>query len=337
MAIKIAINGFGRIGRAAFKVAWANKDVEVVAVNDLTDNKSLAYLLKYDTVYGRYQKPVEFSEQYLIVDGKKFKALSEPDPAKLPWKDMDIDVILECTGVFTTPVDLNKHIEAGARHVILSTPVKGEGVNTYILGVNQDRLQAGEEKIVANASCTTNCIAPVAEIMQREFGVKKATITTIHSYTASQTLVDGPHKKDPRRGRSAAENIVPTSTGAAAATTKTIPELEGLFDGVALRVPTPIVSISDMVFVVGKKTSKDEVNDAFKREASSPRYKGILGVTQEPVVSSDFIGDPRSSIVDLSLTQVVDEDLVKLFSWYDNEWGYSNRLVEQAIDLGKSA
>lgn len=324
---RVAINGFGRIGRAAFKIMLDSKKYDVVAINDLAPADSLAYLLKYDTVYGSYDKKVLAKGHNIYVNGKQYHITAQPDPKKLPWKKLKIDVVLECTGRFVKDGAASAHIKAGAKKVIISAPAKGGGgVDTFLLGVNQGTYK--NQKVISNASCTTNCIAPVAQIMVSTFGVDKAMMTTVHSYTADQALVDGPHKKDPRRGRSAAQNIVPTSTGAAVATSKVIPELQGLFDGMAIRVPTPVVSLSDFTFVLKKDVTVKQVNNALMKASKTKQYKDILGVTDEAVVSSDFIGDPRSSIVDLSLTKVVGGNMVKVVAWYDNEWGYSTRLVE---------
>jgi len=325
--IRVAINGFGRIGRAAFKIMADSKKYEVVAINDLAPAESLAYLLKYDTVYGRYNKKVLAKGNDIYVAGKKYQITAIPLPAKLPWKKMKIDVVLECTGRFVKDGAARDHIKAGAKRVIISAPAKGGGnVDTFLLGVNQEDYK--KQDVISNASCTTNCIAPVAQVLVAKFGVDKAMMTTIHSYTADQALVDGPHKKDMRRGRSAAENIIPTSTGAAIATAQVVPELQGLFDGMAVRVPTPVGSLSDFTFLLKKDVTVKQVNNALIAASKSKRYKDILGVTDEPVVSSDFIGDARSSIVDLSLTKVVGGNMVKIVAWYDNEWGYSTRLVE---------
>lgn len=327
--VRVAINGFGRIGRAAFKIALANPKVKIVAINDLVEPGVLAHLLQYDSVYGEYKHKVASDSKNIIVDGQKFPVLAEREPAKLPWKKMEIDVVLECTGRFTKKPDAALHLKAGARKVILSAPAKGGGVPTYILGVNTDNKKIAET-VISNASCTTNCIAPVAQVLMSSFGVEKAMMTTIHSYTADQNLVDGPHK-DLRRARAAAHNIVPTTTGAAIATTETIPQLKSKFDGLSIRVPTICVSLSDFTFVLKRKNvTKAQVNAAIRNAAGTKRYKGILQVTAKPLVSSDFIGNPASSIVDLSLTQVVGGNLVKVIAWYDNEWGYSNRLVEMA-------
>ena len=333
--LKVAVNGFGRIGRSAFKVALDNhkNEVDVVALNDLTDSNTLAHLLKYDTAYGVYDKDVSASGNNILVDGKKYPVYSEKDPSLLPWRELGVDVVIESTGFFTSKEGSMGHIKAGAKRVVISAPVKGSEVGTYLIGVNADK-DDGSEQIINNASCTTNCIAPVAAVMHAKFGVQKAMMTTVHSYTADQNLQDGPHK-DLRRARAAAENIVPTTTGAAIATTEAIPELKGLFDGASIRVPTPVGSISDFTFLLKKKVTVDEVNKAFKEAVEKPNYKGILVATEEPIVSSDIVGRTESSIVDLSLTQVVDGDLVKVFAWYDNEMGYSHRLVEQVIRAGK--
>ena len=331
MPIKIAINGFGRIGRAAFKVAISKKKYQVVAINDLISPDVAAYLLQYDTVYGRYPHTVKSDKKNLIVDGMKYLITNIKEPAKLPWKKLKVDVALECTGRFINPTDLALHLKAGAKKAILSAPAKGEETATYILGVNvKGKLK---QDVVSNASCTTNCVSPVAEVIVSAFGVKKAMMTTVHANTAEQSLVDGPPPAlhhDLRRGRAAGHNIVPTSTGAAKAAALVVPELKGLFDGMALRVPISCGSISDFTFLLKKKVTVQQVNTALKRAALSTRYKGILETTTEPLVSSDIVGNPASAIVDLSLTQVVDGDLVKVVAWYDNEWGYANRLVELA-------
>jgi glyceraldehyde 3-phosphate dehydrogenase len=331
---RLAINGFGRIGRAAFKIAFERDDVEVVAFNDLTDNDTLAHLLKYDTAYGRYAHSVSSDGDSITVDGQKIAILEEPDPAKLPWEDMKIDVVIESTGRFVKAEDARKHVEAGAKKVVVSAPAKGEGVTTIVLGVNDGDLEDGGD-IYSNASCTTNCITPPATVIERAFGIEKAMMTTIHSYTSDQNIQDGPHK-DLRRARAAAQNIIPTSTGAAVAAADALPSLKGIFDGMALRVPTVNGSLSDFTFLLKKNVTVDEVNEAFKQAATEPYFKGILEVTEDPIVSSDIIGNSHSSIVDLSLTQVVGGNMVKIIAWYDNEWGYSNRLVELVADIGKS-
>lgn len=329
-AKRIAINGFGRIGRSAFKIALERKGVEVVAINDLTDAVTLAHLLRYDTAYGKYRREVSSEEGAIMVDGKRYPVLSEPVPERLPWKDYTVDTVLECTGRFVKGDDASKHLAAGAKKVVLSAPAKGGDVPTFLIGVN-DRSYAGEP-VVSNASCTTNCIAPIAKIIAEKFGVEKAMMTTIHSYTADQRIQDGPHR-DFRRARAAAENIVPTTTGAAIAVTKIMPEIEGRFDGLAIRVPTLVGSLTDFTFLVGKRTTAEEVNEVLEEASRDPEYSRALAVTREPLVSSDFVGNPYSSIADLSLTKVVDGDLVKVMAWYDNEWGYSNRLVEMAEQI----
>jgi glyceraldehyde 3-phosphate dehydrogenase len=331
---RIAINGFGRIGRNTFKAGFDKPGFDVVAVNDLTDAKTLAHLLKHDSTYRTWDKKVSSDEKNLIVNGKKIPVIAEKDPKALPWGKMKVDVVLECTGRFTSEESAMQHVTAGAKRVIISAPAKGGNVPTHVIGVNEKG--AGKTaKIINNASCTTNCIAPVAAIMHSVFGVKKAMMTTIHSYTADQVLQDGPHK-DLRRARSAPQNMIPTTTGAAIATTEVIPELKGLFDGISIRVPTPCVSLSDFTFLLKRKTTKEEVNDVLKKASKQPTYKGIMEVTEEELVSSDFIGNPASSIVDLPFTQVVDGDMVKILAWYDNEWGYSHRLAEIAILVGSS-
>jgi glyceraldehyde 3-phosphate dehydrogenase len=325
--MNIAINGFGRIGRAVFKALLEKKsNVKVVAINDLTDTKTLAHLLKFDSCYGIYPKKVSASSNSITVDGQKFSVTAEKEVTKLPWKDLNIDIVIESTGRFTSKDGAAMHLAAGARKVIVSAPAKGDDVKTIVLGVNDKNLKASD-KVISMASCTTNCLAPVTEVIRKTFGIQKAIMTTIHSYTADQVLVDGPHK-DLRRARAAALNMVPTTTGAAIAVTMTIPELEGKFDGVSIRVPTPVVSISDVVFILKKKTDEKSVNDAFIAASKLPQLKGILTVSNDPLVSSDLIGNPASTIVDLSLTKVVDGDLLKVFAWYDNEWGYSSRLAD---------
>ncbi|MFA5358444.1 MAG: type I glyceraldehyde-3-phosphate dehydrogenase [Patescibacteria group bacterium] len=329
---RVAINGFGRIGRAAFRIAFGKNNLEIVAINDLTDNKTLAHLLKYDSVFRTYDKKVGFDGKNLVVNGKKIPCLAEKDPSKLPWKKLGVDVVLECTGAFREEKEVMAHIKAGAKKIIISAPVKGDGVNTYVLGVNSANYKG--EKIIDNASCTTNCISPVVQVIQSKFGILKATMTTIHSYTADQRLIDAPHK-DLRRARAAGVNMIPTTTGAAVATTKTIPELKGLFDGLSIRVPTIDVSISDITMLIKKNVTEKEVNNALITASKTPRYKGILAVTEEELVSGDFIANPASAIVDLALTKVVDGNLLKVVAWYDNEWGYSNRLVEMISVVNK--
>lgn len=324
--MKIAINGFGRIGRAAAKIILDQDNAELVAINDLGDIAGLAHLMKYDSCYGIYNKEVGFDENELIVNNKKIHFYSQKDPSKLPWRELEIDVVIESTGIFLTKEMAKGHIDAGAKKVVMSAPPKDD-TPTFVLGVNADKYE--DEKIISCASCTTNCIAPVMKLLEDNFGIEKSLMTTIHSYTADQNLVDGPHK-DLRRARAAAINIVPTTTGAAKATYKTIPSLEGKFDGLAIRVPTPVVSLSDITVLLKENTTTEEINRMFS-EAAEFTHKGILTVTEEPVVSTDLIQNTASSIIDLSLTQVVKGNLVKVIAWYDNEWGYSNRLVELAM------
>ncbi len=323
--MNVAINGFGRIGRAAFK-NMLTKKVNIVAINDLTDIKTLAHLLKYDSVYRKFNKQVDVKGNTLIVGGKKYPILAEADPAKLPWKEKNVDLVLECTGRFRTKVDASLHLKAGAKKVIISAPAKGSGIKTIVPGVNENSISK-KDKVVSMASCTTNCLAPVVDIIKKNFGIKKAIMTTIHSYTADQNIVDGPHK-DLRRARAAATNILPTTTGAAIATCQTIPGLKDKFDGMAIRVPTIVGSLCDIVFITSKKVDEAKVNKVLKKASKNSRYRGILGVSEEPLVSSDYIGDSRSVIVDLPLTKVIGGDMLKVVGWYDNEWGYSSRLAE---------
>lgn len=333
--IRVAINGFGRIGRTALKVGWGRPDIEFVAVNDLTEPAVLAHLLKYDSVFGRWPYEVEETSGGLLIDGVHLPVIAEKDPAKLPWSDFSVDVVIESTGRFTKQEDAAKHLTAGAKRVIISAPAKD--IPTVLMGVNHT--EHTSENIVNNASCTTNSIAPVAEVMRHAFGVQKAMLTTIHSVTAGQNVVDGlppERKNDLRRARAAYTNIIPTSTGAAIATTEAISDLVNKFDGIAVRVPTIDVSLSDFTFLAGRSVTVGEVNQAFIQAAESERWEGILGVTDEPLVSSDFIGSPYSAVVDLSLTRVVDGDLVKVMAWYDNEWGYSTRLIELAANMGQT-
>ena len=334
MKTKIAINGFGRIGRNAFKIAFERSDLEVVAVNDLTDTKTLAHLLKHDSNYGTYQHEVSSDEQNIIVNGQPIKVLAVKEPTELPWKDLGVQVVIESTGLFTKHEDLLKHITAGAQKVVLSAPEKDDNDHdTFVIGVNEQSMTP-DHQIFSNASCTTNCITPVASIIESNFGIEKAMMTTVHSYTASQRLQDAP-AKDLREARNAAENIVPTSTGASIAAAKALPALQDIFGGLSVRVPTPVVSLSDFAIVTKKAVTKEEVNEVFKKAAADPYYQGILDVTEEELVSSDFIGNSHSAIVDLNLTNVVGGNLLKVVAWYDNEWGYSNRLVELTADIGK--
>lgn len=326
---RVAINGLGRIGRAALKQLMEMPELELVAVNDLIPLDNLVYLLKFDTVYGRYEKTVDIQEGKMVVAGKEIQFTGERNPENLPWEELEVDLVFECTGVFKKREDLEKHLEAGAKHVILSAPAKDE-ILTVVHGVNAP---AKEEALMLScASCTTNSITPVMEVMDRRLGVKKATLTTIHAYTSSQQIVDGPADKW-RRGRAGAANFVPTTTGAALATAKALPQLEGRFDGVAVRGPIPVGSISDIVILVEKETTSEEVNQIFREEAESERYQGIMGVSDDHLVSSDIIKDPRASIVDLTMTKVIDGDLVKIMSWYDNEWGYTAQMLREARRL----
>ncbi len=336
--IKVGINGFGRIGRQAFKIALDKPEIEVVGINDLSPTSVLAHLLKYDSNYGRFHHEISSDEKNIIVDGKKYPVFAEKDPSALPWGKLGVDVVLECTGRFTDSEKAGAHLKAGAKKVIISAPAKDEGITpTIVLGVNQDKYQG--EKIISNASCTTNCIAPVLDVLQKKFGVEKAFMSTIHSYTAEQNLIDGPppggKSNDLRRARAAAVNIIPTTTGAAISATQAIPELKGKFDGVSFRVPTPVGSLSDFTLLLKKNVTKEEVNQAFIDASKDSHYRGYLEVSNEPLVLTDIVGNPASSIVDLSLTQVVDGNFVKVVAWYDNEFGYSNRLVEEVILVAK--
>ncbi len=332
---KLAINGFGRIGRNAFKIAFDRSDLEIVAINDLTDTKTLAHLLKHDSNYGEYEHEVGYDSDEIIVDGKHIKVLAEKEPANLPWEEMGVDIVIESTGFFVDPAKARAHIDpAGAKKVIISAPAKGEGADTIVLGVNDDAIK-GATDVVSNASCTTNCITPVMSVLESHFGIEKAMMTTVHSYTASQKLQDAP-AKDLREARSAAENIVPTTTGASIAAAKALPALENRFGGLSVRVPTPVVSMSDFVVVLKRDVTVEEVNDTFRAAAKEPFYQGILDVTEEELVSTDFKGNSHSCIVDLPLTAVVAGNMLKVVAWYDNEWGYSNRLVELTADVAKT-
>jgi glyceraldehyde 3-phosphate dehydrogenase len=328
MAI-VAINGLGRIGRAALRILFDDDRLELGAVNDIAAAENLAYLINHDTPYGRYHHEVRAVDGALVVDNRRIPVFSEGDPADLPWRDLAVDLVLECTGAFTTVEDLKRHIEAGASNVILSAPTQSPTVPTVVHGVNRAE---GRPQIISCASCTTNCITPVIEVAQRRFGVEHAVMTTVHAYTAGQQLVDGPSKSF-RRGRAAAANLVPTSTGAAHATTRALPELSGRFDGIAIRAPIPVGSVADIVFVATSDTSTEEVNAAFRQEAQTARYDGILGASDDPLVSSDIIGDPRAAIIDLELTRVVGGRLVKVIAWYDNEWGFTHQMLREARSI----
>ena len=343
--VRVAINGYGRIGRTAHRVIlqWHNEDIDVVAINagSSTDIQGWMYLLKYDSVYGLLPQEVSVKPNEdatkkdllgsLVVNGKEIPVYSQKDPSLLPWKDLNVDVVIESTGHFTTAEKLQAHLTAGAKTVVLSAPAKGDEVPTYVISINDDKYNG--EKIINNASCTTNCITPVAKILQEHFGIDKAMMTTIHAYTSDQKVHDGGHK-DYRRARAAALNIVPTSTGASTAAGEAFPPLKGIFGGLSIRVPVPVGSLADFTFLLKKEVTVDEVNEVFRKESETPVYKGVLAVTEDPIVSSDIIGNSHSSIVDLSLTQVVGGTMLKVIAWYDNEYGYANRLVEQTITVG---
>jgi len=335
MPIKIAINGFGRIGRTTFKNILKNhSSLEVVAINDLTDAQTLAHLLKYDSNYGIYEKTVKAKEKALVVNGKEFQVLAERDPEKLPWEKLGVQVVLECTGVFRKPEDAKKHIIAGAKKVIISAPAKGEGVPSFVLGVNEQKYNPQKDDIVDMGSCTTNCLAPVAKVLNDNFKIIRGFMTTVHSYTNDQRILDLPHR-DLRRARAAALNIIPTTTGAARTIGKVIPELDGKLDGIAIRVPTPTVSIVDLVCQVEKKTTVEEVNYIFKKTSKEKAFRGILGIEDALLVSSDYIGNTFSAIIDAQNTKVINGNFIKVLAWYDNEWAYSCRLAEFAEFIGK--
>ena len=328
----VAINGLGRIGRATLKIVMDTPGLNLVAANDLGTPANIEYLLKYDTVYGRYEKSVEATDDgHITVGQHRLKLLCEKNPARLPWRSLNVEVVFECTGAFTRREDLDDHVQAGASYVILSAPSNSVDLETIVHGVNTPH---GRTAIISCASCTTNCITPVMEILGRRIGIKKAIMSAVHAYTASQALVDSPHTHV-RRGRAGAVNLVPTSTGAAVATTKALPEYRGRFDGVAVRAPVSVGSLADIVALASRVTTANEVNQLFTEEADSDRYRGVLGVTRDPLVSSDIIKDSRASIVDLGMTQVVDGDLIRVMSWYDNEWGYSSQLVREALRLAR--
>ena len=331
---RIAINGFGRIGRIFFRQAFGNPEIEIVAINDLGTAQNLGYLLRHDSVYRDYNKKVSVTDGKMIVDGKDILLLQEKDPTKLPWKDLNIDIVVESTGVFDSYEQAKVHLDAGAKRVIITAPAKDEITPVATPNISSENLKTGV--ITSNASCTTNAVNPVAAIMHASVGIKKAILNTVHGYTATQGLVDGPDKKDDfRRARAAAQNIVPSTTGAAEATTRVIPELKGKFDGIALRVPVISGSIIDFTFLASRPTSVEEVNDIFKKASQDSTWQGILTVTEEPLVSSDILGNPHGSIVDLALTRVVGGDLVKVLSWYDNEWGYGAMLLRHALEVVK--
>ena len=322
----VAINGLGRIGRAALKVLLEHDDLQVVAANDLASVDNLAYLIRHDTVYGRYPHEVCSDRGALVVDGHRIPVSAEADPERLPWRELGVDLVLECTGVFAHEEDLGKHLAAGASYVILSAPAASAVVSTVVHGVNA---AVGDPQVISCASCTTNCITPIVEIAYRRLGAERAVMTTVHAYTANQHLVDGPSNSY-RRGRAGAANLVPASTGAARATVRALPELAGRLDGIAIRAPVPVGSIADIVFVTGPSTTVDEVNETFRDEAESSRYQGIVGISDDPLVSSDIIGDARAAVLDLDLTRVVDGNLVKVMAWYDNEWGFTHQMIREA-------
>ncbi len=336
--IKVGINGFGRIGRAFLKIAWERPEIEIVAVNDLGDVANMAYLLKYDTVYRTWKHEVKAEGQEIIIDGKKVKVLAEKDPTALPWGALGVDVVVESTGLFTTYDKANAHITAGAKKVVISAPAKeGDGSvqgETILLGVNENKF--GTCSVTSNASCTTNAASPLIGILHEALGIEKAVLNTVHGYTASQSIVDGPNKKDFREGRAAAQNIVPSSTGAAIAVTKAFPELTGLFDGISMRVPVPAGSIVDITFISKKDTTAEEVNAILKKASMDPKWSKIFAVTEEELVSSDILGESHASIADLKMTRVVGGNLVKVMGWYDNEMGYTNTLVDHVIKTGNT-
>ncbi len=325
MAIKVAINGFGRIGRLVLRAGFKGKDLEFVAVNDITDAKTLAHLLKYDSVHGIMDAEVKATENSLVINGKEIKTYAVRDPEMLPWKELGVDVVLESTGIFTDRAGAEKHIKAGAKKVVISAPAKNPDI-TFVLGVNQEVYDKAKHHVISMGSCTTNCLAPITKILQKEFGIEYGLMTTIHAFTNDQVVLDEPHK-DLRRGRAAALSMIPTTTGAAKAISEVIPELKGKLDGMAIRVPTPNVSLVDFVALLAKNTTKEELNDKFREYAAGP-MKGILFCSDEPLVSCDFNGNPHSSLVDMANTNVIGGRMVKILSWYDNEWGFSNRMCE---------
>lgn len=330
--MNIAINGMGRIGRAALKIISDTPSLELIAVNDIVSIENIVYLLKYDSVYGIYEKEVSYDKNHIIIDGKKIRYSSKRNPEELPWKENQIDLVIESTGLFTAQKDAEKHIAAGAKTVIISAPTGDEEIPTVVHGVNSED---GKTNIFSCASCTTNNISPVVEILGRRIGIKKAIMTTVHAYTASQSVVDGPSQKNFRMGRAGAANLVPTTTGAAKATTKALPEYQGKFDGVAIRTPIPVGSVSDLTFVTEGEVTPEQVNAIFEEEALSSRYANVLSTTSEPIVSSDIIKSPFASTIDLAMTRVVDGDLLKIMTWYDNEWGFTNQMVRQILELKK--
>ncbi|MDQ5913830.1 MAG: hypothetical protein QG623_449 [Patescibacteria group bacterium] len=333
MKTRIAINGFGRIGRTAFKIAFRRSDVEIVAINDLSDAKTLAHLLKHDSTYHNYgwYKTIEAEDRAITVDGVTIPIFSEKDPSSLPWKKLGVDVVIESTGFFTEYKKAKAHIKAGAGKVVISAPAKGDGAKTYILGVNDNDLKI-DDFVISNGSCTTNCVAPVIKILEDSVGIKKSMMTTVHSYTNTQEIQDAPNKSL-REARAAASNIIPTATGSSQSVGAAMPETLGLFNGISIRVPNPVVSLIDVTALTKKRTTKEELNSIFEKASKEARWQGIVAVSNEELVSSDYIGNSHSAIVDLGLTDVVGGDLVKIVAWYDNEWGYSNRLIEICVDV----
>lgn len=331
-SVKIAINGFGRIGRSFFRKAFSALGFDIVAINDLSDAKILAYLLKYDSVYGRFQKEVMAGDGFLEIEGKKINMLAEKDPSRLPWRELEVDIVVEASGFFTSSEKAQAHLDAGAKRVVITAPATGD-VDTLLIGVNDDSF-ARAKPITCNASCTTNSVAPIMAIMLAKFGVKKAGLVTVHGYTATQKLVDGQDEKDPRRGRAAAVNIVPSTTGAAEAVIQSLPELKGKFDAMSVRVPTITGSLSVISILCERETSVEEVNETFRKAAAEPHWQTILKVTEDPLVSTDIIGEPYGAIADLTLTKVIAGDFVKVFSWYDNEAGYTATLLEHVRRVG---
>ena len=327
---RIAINGFGRIGRAALKVMAEEPSLEVVAVNDIMSIENAVYLLKYDSVYGRFKQDVKADGNYLVVGDKRIQFLSERDPGALPWKKLNVEIVIESTGLFTKREDAEKHIQAGAKTVLISAPSKSKDTPTVVHGVNQ---KDGKVSVFSCASCTTNNVAPVMEILDRRIGVNKAILSTVHAYTSSQTLVDSPSRRSPRMGRGGAVNLIPTTTGAAIATAKALPQLDGKFDGISIRTPVPVGSISDITFVAGRSTTPEEINAILLEESQTPRYRNVLLVSDEPLVSSDIIQSPYASVVDTAMTRVVDGDLVKVLAWYDNEWGFTNQMIREILSM----
>ncbi|MEV0137363.1 type I glyceraldehyde-3-phosphate dehydrogenase [Streptomyces globisporus] len=334
MTIRVGINGFGRIGRNYFRALLEQgADIEIVAVNDLGDTATTAHLLKYDTILGRLKAEVSHTADTITVDGHTIKVLSERNPADIPWGELGVDIIIESTGIFTKKADAEKHIAGGAKKVLISAPAKDEDI-TIVMGVNQDQYDAAKHNVISNASCTTNCVAPMAKVLDENFGIVKGLMTTVHAYTNDQRILDFPHS-DLRRARAAAENIIPTTTGAAKATALVLPQLKGKLDGMAMRVPVPTGSATDLVVTLQREVTKDEVNAAFKKASDDGALKGFLTYTEDPIVSSDIVGDPSSCTFDASLTMVQEGNSVKILGWYDNEWGYSNRLVDLTVFVGE--